>query len=347
MADLMRAARLHKMGEKLRIDHVPIPAVNTCDVLVKVKACGICHSDINYVKGLSAVGKFPIILGHEIAGVVEEVGDEVENVKVGERVCVHYVLSCGECSYCQSGRENLCDKYQMIGKDVDGGFAEYIKVPSSNVLKLPESIPFEHGAIIGCAVSTAFHALKRGELKPREIVTIFGVGGVGIHTVQLAAKVFKAEKVIAIDISDWKLELAERLGANYVVNASRENVLFKISEATEGRLSDVTVDFTGSAEALLHAIKSVGKGGRLVIAGICSKEIAVHPYETIIGKEMKIIGVNDHLKREMMKIIQLASTGRLNLSKSITRILPLEKVNYGLGILERGLGNIIRIVLNP
>ncbi|MEM2202680.1 MAG: zinc-binding dehydrogenase [Candidatus Bathyarchaeia archaeon] len=345
MEGKMKAARLHKIGEKLRIDYVEVPKVGQYDVLVAIKASGICHSDINYKYGIAPVAKLPITLGHEIAGEIVEVGSRVEDIKIGDRVSIHYILSCGDCPACVNGRENLCEKYQMIGKDVDGGFAEYIKVPYRNVLKLPEAIPFEQGAIMGCAVSTAFHALKRGKVSVGETVVIYGVGGVGMQALQLAAKIFGAGKVIAVDISDEKLKMAKKLGADEIVNASEVKVVDRIKEITNGRLVDAVFEFIGLRTTIEEAIECVGKGGRMVVVGVCPENITISPYKKLIGKEMELIGVNDHLKSEMTQLIKLVSTGKITLSESITHRVSLEEVNYGMEILEKRLENPIRVVI--
>ncbi|MEM0095049.1 MAG: zinc-binding dehydrogenase [Candidatus Bathyarchaeia archaeon] len=342
---IMRAARLHKIGEKLHLDNVPLPTLDCEDVLIDIKASGICHSDINYRNGVSPVGKLPITLGHEIAGVITEVGRKVHDVEKGDRVCVHYVLSCGGCRFCLMGKENLCERYKMVGKDVDGGFAEYIKVPAKNIVKLPPSIPFEQGAIIGCAVSTAFHALRRGKVKVGETVTIYGVGGVGVHAVQLASKVFGAGKVIAVDISEEKLRIAKRVGADEIINAIEEKPSKRVKEITDGKLSDVVLDFVGSKTTIEEAINCIGKGGRLLVVGISSERATVSPYKDIIGKEMEIIGVNDHLRSEMIQLIELVKLGKINLSNSITHRVPLEEVNFGMEILEKKIGNPIKVVV--
>jgi len=340
----MKAARLHRIGEKLRIDEVQVPRVGAHEVLVDVKASGICHSDLNYRDGTAPVGKLPITLGHEVAGVIAEVGDRVKEVKEGDRVCVHYVISCGSCFFCSSGRENLCEEYRMIGKDVDGGFAEYIRVPARNVLKLPETVPFEQGAIMGCAVSTPFHALRRSRLVVGETAVIYGVGGLGVHAVQLASKIFGAGKVIAVDVSEEKLRLAKQLGADEVVNAAEEDPAESIKEITNGKLADVALDFVGLRKTIEKAIDCVGKGGRTVIVGIGPEDVQVSPYGSLIAKEMELIGVNDHLKSEMAQLVRLVESGRLDLSTSITHRVPLEEVNRGMEILEKKIGNPVRVV---
>jgi len=339
----MKAARLHRIGDELSIDNVEVPKIGPNDVLVDIKAAGICHSDLNYRNGVVPIRRLPLTLGHEIAGVVEKKGDRVKGLKESDRVCVHYVVSCGRCVYCRTNRENFCVEYEMIGMTIDGGFAEYIKVPARSIMKLPKTVPFDQGSIIGCAVSTAFHALRRGRLAKGDTVLVNGIGGLGVHVLKLA-KVLKAGRVIAIDVSDEKLKLAKRMGADDVVNASAEDPSEKIKETTQGRLADVVVDLVGVG-TIERMIDCVGKGGRMVLVGIGQKEMRISPYHTIIGKEMDLLGVNDHLSTELTELIRLVSSGKLDLSDSVTHRLPLEEVNSGFKILEEKIGNPIRVVV--
>jgi 2-desacetyl-2-hydroxyethyl bacteriochlorophyllide A dehydrogenase len=340
----MKAARLHRIGEELRIDNVEEPEVGPNDVIVDIRASGICHSDLNYRDGVSPVGRLPIILGHEIAGLVSKKGERVKGIEEGDRVCVHYIRSCGNCSFCRSNRENFCEEYQMIGKDIDGGFAEYIRVPASNVLKLPGALPFEQGCTLGCAVSTTYHALRRGRIGAGDTVVIYGVGGLGAHAIPLA-KIFKAEKVVAVDISDEKLKLAKKLGVDEIVNATVEDPAQRIEEITKGKLADLVLDFVGAAKVIEQEIRCVGKGGRMVLVGISQDDIRLSPYKTIIGKEMELIGVNDHLRSELAELIDIVASGKMDLSTSITHRVHLNDVNTGLRILEERIGNPIRVVV--
>jgi D-arabinose 1-dehydrogenase-like Zn-dependent alcohol dehydrogenase len=182
------------------------------DVLVAVKAAGICHSDAHYRAGRSPVHPLPLTLGHEVAGVVEQVGVGVKSIKVGERVCLHYLATCGECEYCQRGSEQFCRSGSMIGKYRDGGYAEYICIPSRSVFVLPDDVPFEQGAIMMCSSATSLHAINKSRLKPGESVAVFGVGGLGISAIQLA-QAYGADLVLAVDINPLKLELAAQFGA--------------------------------------------------------------------------------------------------------------------------------------
>jgi 2-desacetyl-2-hydroxyethyl bacteriochlorophyllide A dehydrogenase len=344
MTELMTSARLHQIGGKLSIDRIKIPSLQPDDVLVRARAGGICHSDINYRKGIAPVGKLPIILGHEIAGIVAKTGRRTKGLREGDRVLVHYIASCGKCVFCQANQENYCVKYQMIGKDIDGGFSEYVRVPARSIVKLPESIPLEQGAIMGCAVPTAFHALRRARAKPGDTVVVFGIGGLGIHAVQLASRLFKAGTIIAVDLADWKLKQAKRVGAKLVINPTTENVSKTIYRITDGKLADAVLDFVGVNQTIGQAIDCVGKGGRLALVGIGSKSMEISPYKSIIGKEMEIIGVDDHLKTELIQLVELVRSKKLDLSRSITHKVRLEDIDTGFRILEDLSENPIRVV---
>lgn len=340
----MTAARLHRVHAKLSLDRVPIPEISASDILIDVQASGICHSDLNYRDDVAPVGKLPIILGHEIAGLVAEKGTRVKGLEIGNRVLVHYVLSCGRCRYCLTNRENLCVKYGMIGKDVDGGFAEYSRVPVTSTVQLPDRIPFEQGAIMGCAVSTAYHALTRGRLKRGETIAIIGIGGLGMHAVQLAKTVFHAGQVVAVDRFDWKLKHAKRFGATDTVNVEDQDVTAALRRLTDGRFADVVVDFVGHEKTIQQGVNLVAKGGRLVVVGIGAGAVTISPYESLIGKEMEIVGVDDHLKSELIQLIDLVKSRKLDLSHSVTHRVSLEDIDSGLKILEDPKEQPIRVV---
>jgi len=343
---MMKAARLHGVGSALRLDRVPVPTVGLNDILLEVRASGICHSDLNYRNGVAPVSRLPITLGHEIAGIVAGKGRRVKGFRLGDRVFVHYVLSCGRCPYCRTNRENHCKSYRMIGKDVDGGFSEYFTVPASSAIKLPAPIPFEQGAIMGCAVPTAYHALRRGRVQANDTVLVIGVGGLGMHAVQLAKKIFHARRVIAIDQYVWKLKRARDFGADDTVNVATQDPVKAVGRMTNGMLADAVLNFVGSEKTNQLGIDCVGKQGRLVLVGIGAKSMRVSPYRTIIGKEMEIIGVDDHLKTEVLELVRLVKTGKLDLSRSVTHRIPLEEINDGFRILEDESEKPIRVVVS-
>ena len=232
----------------------------------------------------------------------------------------------------------------MIGKDVDGGFAEYVKAPARSILKIHKGLPFEQAAIMGCAVPTAYHALRRGRVDRGDTVVIFGVGGLGLHAVQLAAKVFKAGLIIAVDLQDSKLKLARGFGAKVTVNAARQDVKEAVKVATDGKFGDVALDFVGHVATIEQAISSLGKGGRMVLVGIGAKSMQLSPYSTLIGKELEIMGVDDHLRVELVQLLKFVRAGRVDLSRSVTHTVELEDLNRGFEILERTTQNVIRVV---
>src|SRR5439155_15143684 len=174
------------------------------DVLIRIEAAGICHSDAHYRAGISEFDRLPLTLGHEVAGTVERISKAVTNVAPGDRVCVHYLVHCGSCEFCVRGLEQFCIKGQMIGRHRDGGYAEFIKVPARNAFVLPDEIPFEHGAIMMCSSATVLHALNKARLKSGESVAIFGFGGLGFSALQLA-KAFGCHEVYVVDINPAKL----------------------------------------------------------------------------------------------------------------------------------------------
>ena len=342
----MKAIRLVEPGRPLELQEVSVPAVGARDVLVRVKAAGVCHSDAHYRAGKSLVRPLPLTLGHEVAGVVERAGAEVSHFKAGDRVCLHYLASCGECVYCQRGNEQFCVSGEMMGKYRDGGYAEFIVMPSRSVFRLPEEIPFEQGAIMMCSSATSLHALNKARLRAGETVAVFGVGGLGLSAIQLA-KVLGAREVFAVDIRPGKLALAERFGA-VPVNAAECEPVAEIGRLTGGRGVDVALELIGLPLTMRQAVQSLAIQGRAALAGITDKTFEVAPYFEVLNKEAEIIGVSDHLAQELPQLIEWARRGALDLSKIITRTLPLDAqaVNDALDGLEK-FGEEGRMVITP
>src|SRR6476469_7284831 len=229
----MRAVRLTQIGNPLENADVPVPEIGPNEVLIRVAAGGICHSDAHYRSGISKIDKLPLTLGHEVAGRVEEVGSDVTHLSVGDRVCVHYLVSCGSCEFCVRGLEQFCRTGQMIGKHRDGGYAEFIKVPSANAFPLPDEIPFEAGAIMMCSSATALHALNKARLRPGESIAIFGFGGLGFSALQLA-RAFDCGDVYVVEINPAKLATAAAFGA-VPIDATAGVPVTQIKEATAGK----------------------------------------------------------------------------------------------------------------
>jgi len=350
----MESIRMVAVGKPLEAQRLPIPTPGEDDVLVQVRASGICHSDAHYRAGRSSVEPLPLTLGHEIAGEVVSVGKRVQRLQSGDRVVLHYLITCGECEYCQRGAEQYCIKGRMLGHFIDGGYAEYIAVPQRNALNLPPEIPFEQGATLMCASATALHALNKSRLRGGETVAIFGVGGLGISAVQLARR-FGALQVYAVDTHPAKLELAARYGAIPIqaapagVESPALDAADQVRAQTGGRGVDVAIELVGSPGTMRQALRSLAIFGRLVIVGLSAQPLAIDTYRELLGPEAEIIGSNDHLLRELPLLIELARRGDLDLSPVVSRTIPLDAavVNQALDELENYGSAGIRTVITP
>jgi len=341
----MKAVRLIEPGKRVEMQDVPMPAVGPRAARVRIKAAGICHSDVHYRAGVARV-RYPLTLGHEVAGVVEAVGSEVTNVKAGDRVCLHYMVTCGDCLYCQMGSEQFCTTGEMLGYHRDGGYAEYIVLPARNAFPLPDEIPFEQGAIMMCSSATCFHALRKSRIKAGETVAVFGAGGLGMSALQLA-RAFGALDVYVVDINAAKLEMAEGLGA-IPINAAETDPVAEIKRLTGGRGVDVALEVIGLPLTMQQSVASLAKLGRAVIVGVTGKTFEVSPYTQLIPAEAEIIGCSDHLAQELPTLIELARRGVLDLSGVVTETLPLEAdaVNAAMDRIDQFAGD-VRLVITP
>ena len=342
----MKAVRLTSPGQPLALHEVPMSSPGPQDVLIRVKAAGICHSDAHYRAGISSVEPLPKTLGHEVAGVVEQSGSAVKTVKPGDRVCLHYLATCGDCEWCRAGNEQFCRSAQMIGKHRDGGFAEFILMPARSVFELPDEIPFEQGAIMMCSSATSLHALRKARLQPGESVAVFGVGGLGISAIQLA-RALGADKVFAVDINPRKLELASSLGA-IPVNGARADSVAAIQELTSGKGVDVSLELIGLPITMQQSVRALAIKGRAALVGITDKSFPLSPYHELINKEAEVIGVSDHLAAELPELLDFARSRKLDLANVITRTVPLDAsaINDTLNRLEK-FSDDVRTVIVP
>jgi 2-desacetyl-2-hydroxyethyl bacteriochlorophyllide A dehydrogenase len=342
----MRAIRLVEQKKPLQMQKIDVPRFEGKDLLIRVKAAGICHSDAHYRSGVTRVGPMPVTLGHEVAGVVEEVGADVTRFKPGDSVCVHYLVSCGECHYCSRGSEQFCTTGKMIGKYRDGGWAEFISMPERSVFHLPKEISIEQGAVMMCSSSTALHALKKARLNGGDTVAIFGVGGLGSSAVQLA-RAMGALLVYAVDINPVKLALAQSFGA-IPIHAAQGDPVAEIRRLTLGRGVDVAIEVLGLPLTMRQAVQSLAIQGRAAIAGLSDRTFEIASYTELLSPEAEVIGVADHLAQEMPLLLEFAQQGKLNLAHVITRTIPLDAdaANAVLDELDR-YGDHVRTVIVP
>jgi D-arabinose 1-dehydrogenase-like Zn-dependent alcohol dehydrogenase len=342
----MKAVRLIEVGKPLRLEELATPPIGPDDVLVRVQAAGICHSDAHYRAGISKAGPLPMTLGHEIAGVAEEIGANVKHIAAGARVCVHYLATCGRCAFCFAGHEQFCASGRMIGKHCDGGYAQFARIPGRSLFELPEEIPFVQGAVMMCSSATSLHALRKARLQGGESAAIFGFGGLGFSAVQLA-KALGAGDVFAVDINPAKLRMAAGLGA-IPIDPAKGDAAEQIREATHGRGADVALELIGKPATMEAAVRCLGRFGRAALVGLTRQTFAVASYEDLINKEAEIIGVSDHLASEIPLLLDLARAGKLQFPAGVLRtiLLDADAVNQTLDGLESA-GDSIRTVIQP
>lgn len=342
---MMTAARFHSVNQPLRLERVPIPEIGHSDVLIEVKACGICGSDVHIMKGETFPGKTPIILGHEGAGVVASVGEGVTEWRKGDRVVIDCVTSCGSCFHCQRGRDSICLNRKLTGIHLDGALAEYIRVKPRNLIPLPEEISFSQGCLATDAVATPYHALKaRANLQASESIAIFGIGGLGLHGVKLA-RLMGATPVIAVDVFEIALQRASKAGADRTINARDGDPVKVIREWTGGAGVNVALECVGRAETVRWAVESVCSGGRVAIVGLGPDPLRLMEITDFVRKEITVMGSSAFEMKEIKNVLTLMTSGRLDLSTSITRTIALDQVNEGLTELSEEQGKVIRIVV--
>ncbi|MDR7427017.1 MAG: zinc-binding dehydrogenase [Armatimonadota bacterium] len=331
----MRAAVFEGPGRPLVLTEVPTPRIGPGEILVRVAACGICHTDLHYIDHNVPTFKTPpLILGHETSGVVAEVGAEVEGFKAGDRVLLPAVLTCGRCAQCRRGRENICERMVMFGNHRDGAYAEYVVAPAKDVFPLPAEIPLEDAAIIADAISTPFHAVTvRGRVQPGDWVVVYGCGGVGLNLVQIAAAV--GGRVIAVDLVEEKLALAATLGAYQTIDARAvEQPPKAIRKLTDGG-ADVAFEAVGTPGTISAAFDSLRRGGRLVLVGYSAAPAELNAARTMFF-EMEILGSLGCRPVDYPRLIAMVQAGRLQLAPLISHRMPLAEINAGLDLLRQG-----------
>ena len=341
----MKAARFYKVGEPLRIEEVDIPGISPEEVLVKIKACGICHTDLHFIdEGLLKPGKIPQTMGHEAGGDVVEVGSGVKGVRVGDRVLIHFYFSCGQCYYCQRGRQSLCisSSFEQFGFTVDGGYAEYAKAPARSIVELPKEVPYEAGILVD-AGSTAYHAVREiGNVKLGDTVAIIGTGGVGSCTLQMAK--LSGAMVIAVDINDSKLEVARSIGADFTINAAEKDVPAEVRRLIGSRGVDIVYEFVGRTQTMNDSLEILARGGKLVFIGYSEDNLILDTRRLVRG-ELQVVGSRASSKYETEKVVKLVRDGKFKLDPLITHRLPLGSINEGLDLVRKG--EAIRAVVIP
>lgn len=344
----MLAARFVRPGEPLQVVEVPVPRPGPQEVLVRVRATGLCGSDVHIaVEGITPTGFTPITLGHEPAGEVAETGEGAAGWAPGDRVAVLALQSCGRCEHCGRGAMQVCSQRRIAGIHVDGALAEYMVTPVSTLIALPEQVSFDVGGIITDAVATPFHALAdRAQLRAGETVAVFGVGGLGLHAVELA-RFMGAARVIAVDVRVAQLERARTYGADTVVDASSQDPVAAVLAATSGRGVDVAAEFVGLQSTISQAVEVLATGGRAVIVGLGPDPVLGPPPTVFVRKEASIIASYASGRTTAERLVALAASGALDLARSISHVFPLHQADEALRVLHTKDGDPLRVVVRP
>jgi 2-desacetyl-2-hydroxyethyl bacteriochlorophyllide A dehydrogenase len=313
-----------------------------------VASAGLCGSDVHIaVEGITPTPYLPITLGHEIAGTVAALGDAVTGWSAGQRVCVFPVLFDGTCSSCLAGHSEICLDRRIVGIHADGGLAEYVAVPAKNLVAVPDGVPFDQACICTDAVITPFHALTDvARLGPGESVAVLGVGGLGLHAVQIA-KLAGAAPVIAIDTRAAQLARARDGGADVVIDASRQSAVDEVMAATAGVGVDVAAEFVGAPSTIGQAVECLRTGGRAVLVGLGAEPITVLPPTAFVRRQLQVLGSYGGTLATLQRVLRLVTTGRLDLGRSITHRFALDDADQALRILHEKTGDPQRVVITP
>ena len=290
------------------------------NILVKMTAAGICGSDIGIYHGTNAAATYPRIIGHEMVGIIEETGANVKDLKVGDRVIINQVTSCGECYPCKKGRGNVCDNLKVIGVHIDGGYREYIAVPESDCYLLPDSLTDEDAVMIE-PTTIAIQACTRAELEKEDMLLIYGAGALGSTILKIASTM--CDHIIVADIMDDKLAEAKQAGAKYTINSMTENFQAKVLEYTHGRGATVSIDSACVKNSLLTLLQATGNAGRVITMGFSTAPTEINQF-LITSKELDVRG--SRLQNKMFgKAISMINEGTLDLTGSISHRFPLTK----------------------
>lgn len=342
----MRSVQILELGKPLQQRETALPEPGPGEIRIRIEAAGMCHSDTHYRDGVASVARLPITPGHEIAGRVDALGAGVDSVDIGDRVALHYLVTCGRCDACARGLEQFCRHGKMIGKHLDGGYAQYTVAPAHNAIPVADGVGAAEAAILMCSSATAFHALRKARLAPGDRVAVFGCGGLGLSAIQLAFAC-GAARVFAVDIDPGKLAAARGFGATPIDPADGPPVR-QLREATGGDGVEVALEFAGLPLTQRQAVAALAMQGRAAIAGITQAPFKVDSFGDLICRESEVIGVSDHLRSELVTLMDFLRRSKFDLKGVIADTIPLEAdvINQRLDALAGFRGH-TRTVITP
>jgi L-iditol 2-dehydrogenase len=334
--------------KKLTVTEMPEPEVGARDVLVQIRACGICGSDIHGFDGSSGRRIPPLIMGHEASGVVAAVGTEVSSVKEGDRVTFDSMVSCGACDFCARGQMNLCDDRRVLGVSCEdyrqhGCFAEYAVVPEHIIYPMPDNLPFEYAAMIE-PVSVAVHAVNRTAIAKGDTAVVVGAGMIGLLVVQ-ALKAAGCGKIIAVDLADEKLTLAQTLGAEFGINPNTTDAVTAIREATGGRGADIAMEVVGATPTVQTAIEATRKGGHVTLIGNLAPQVNF-PLQSVVTRELTVYG-SCASNGEYPECIDLLANGTIQVEPLISAKATLDEGPDWFDRLYAAEPGLMKVILQP
>jgi L-iditol 2-dehydrogenase len=331
-------------GRDVRIEDVPKPDIESNDALVRVRSVGICGSELHAYEGISKRRKPPLIMGHEFSGEVAEVGREVKNSELGDRVVVDPVTRCGACEQCLRGQGNVCRNLRLLGLHKPGAYAEYVLAPAMNCYKLPNGVSFEEGSMVE-PLAVAVHAVNRTPIKLGDKVVVIGAGIIGLMVLQ-AAKAAGAESVFITDVLDYKLDLARNLGADLAINSKTEDSVERIKEVTDGHGADVVLEAVGLEATVRDAMNVLDRGGRLTILGNLAQTMTLEIMDAVV-KEFDIKGSYCYTHDDFKKALDFIKDRRINVKTLITNVLPLDEAEKGFELLHEKKERVLKVLLKP
>jgi L-iditol 2-dehydrogenase len=343
----MRALLLSEYS-RLAVADLPRPVAGVGEVLVQVAACGICGSDVHGYDGSSGRRIPPLVMGHEAAGIVAEVGEGVKEFAVGDHVTFDSTVYCGTCEFCRSGAVNLCDNRQVVGVSTPefrraGAFAEFVSVPERIVYRLPETMPFEEAAMLE-AVAVALHAVAVSEVQGGETALVIGAGMIGLLTLQ-AAKAAGCSRVLVADVDRTRLKLANEMGADEVISVGGTEMVAEVLRLTEGRGVDLVLEAVGRDETVSAAVEAVRKGGTVTLIGNITPSVTL-PLQKVVSRQIRLQG-SCASAGEYGQAIELISNGKIRVGALITAVAPLSDGANWFERLHAREPNLMKIVIDP
>ena len=333
---------------RLLVKDVPKPPAGPSDVLIKVSAAGICGSDLEMARGNRPSVVPPRIPGHEVSGQVVEIGEETARFKIGDRVVVEPILSCGACRNCMAGRYNICKDLRFVGVNADGAFAEFLAMPESRVHMIPDRFSFEEAAVLE-PTAVGVHIVKRAGISPADTVVILGAGPIGLQIAQVA-KSTGAGHIIMTDVLDHRLDLAKRLAADFTINPTREDPLEHVNQITDGEGADVVIEAVGKSETILQTMDLVRVGGRILVGGLSVERFVTEPptfWMRQLLKEVTVESSRSYGAGDWIAAIALASRGNINCEALVTHRFPLDDALRAYEIADKKLENSMKVLFTP